>query len=279
MAVATAFGPIVIVFLAVSFATDHWLEFDVDRSRLDSTDRGSAYFRVSHDRHRGIFRECYPGNESEFLNNAPGVVDNYCFNIDYEMPAKSTSPTDNLKTRIHLSRCFLAFYIVAMVLFIFAFIFGMVVCCIERKRWAFTASLFAYFAAFANAVAIAFFHGAEYLERNKIEDNEYFYLRWTQNLKDYNSRSYGYSYILGWVGMALAALTATFYLTAGCLIAKKRYRYEEKRPDMMPMGGPAMGPYDMYYPPRGYPAGPMVYNMETGRPLPALGYGDYTSWS
>ena len=118
----------------------------------------------------------------------------------------------------------MAFYIVGMVLFILAFVFGMVVCCIERKRWAFTASLFAYFAgmyklivryifikfkeniihkttekqsqnnfklnlydilmsaisAFAVAVAIAFFHGAEYLERNKIQDSQIFYLNWGQ---------------------------------------------------------------------------------------------------
>lgn len=33
--------------------------------------------------------------------------------------------------------------------------------------------------AFATAAAIAFFHGAEYLERNKIEDNNEFYSKWT----------------------------------------------------------------------------------------------------
>lgn len=33
--------------------------------------------------------------------------------------------------------------------------------------------------AFATAAAIAFFHGAEYLERNKIEDTNEFYSRWS----------------------------------------------------------------------------------------------------
>lgn len=58
---ATILGPITIVFLAVSFATDYWLEFKVDPgyTRL-STDNA----RVSHTRHRGIFRECYPGNDT-----------------------------------------------------------------------------------------------------------------------------------------------------------------------------------------------------------------------
>lgn len=58
---ATILGPITIVFLAVSFATDYWLEFKVDSgyTRLPTDNN-----RVSHTRHRGIFRECYPGNDT-----------------------------------------------------------------------------------------------------------------------------------------------------------------------------------------------------------------------
>lgn len=57
---ATILGPITIVFLAVSFATDHWLEFKVDRTRYSGSDPN----RVTHTRYRGIFRECYPGNDT-----------------------------------------------------------------------------------------------------------------------------------------------------------------------------------------------------------------------
>ena len=57
---ATILGPITIVFLAVSFATDHWLEFKVDRTKSLAPNLD----RVTHTRYRGIFRECYPGNDT-----------------------------------------------------------------------------------------------------------------------------------------------------------------------------------------------------------------------
>ena len=45
----------------------------------------------------------------------------------------------------------------------------------------------------------------------------------SQSLRNATDRSYGYSYIIGWVGMFLAALTATFYSIAGCYIGGERY--------------------------------------------------------
>lgn len=277
---ATILGPITIVFLAVSFATDYWLEFKVDPGYTRSS---SDWDRVSHTRHRGIFRECYPGNDTAFLLTAKDVVDNYCFNIDYEVPESSTiTLSTEFMARIHLSRCFLAFYVVALVVFLLAFIFGLVVCCWRRSKWAYIAGLCAYIAAFATAAAIAFFHGAEYLERNKIEDTTEFYSKWTAGLQNATTRSYGWSYVLGWVGMILAALSATFYSVAGCYIGGERYddkEYLDKRREYMET---QMGP-DYYYG-RPYPQpamiGPYVYDMETRRQLPAIGYGDpYVSWS
>lgn len=58
---ATILGPITIVFLAVSFATDHWLEFKVARDKFTGS---NDLDRVAHTRYRGIFRECYPGNDT-----------------------------------------------------------------------------------------------------------------------------------------------------------------------------------------------------------------------
>lgn len=145
------------------------------------------------------------------LLTAKDVVDNYCFNIDYEVPESSTitlstefmarirkseekvphhtNDTNYNITNLHLSccdrsccledfhtlmsktclkivvcffffnskwfefsrvsdlsRCFLAFYVVALVVFLLAFIFGLVVCCWRRSKWAYIAGLCAYIA-------------------------------------------------------------------------------------------------------------------------------------
>lgn len=64
---ATILGPIVMVLLAVSFATDHWLYYDVDLSLITSPDRLTKVdvARYTTERHRGMWRECYPTNETE----------------------------------------------------------------------------------------------------------------------------------------------------------------------------------------------------------------------
>nr|KAG5710183.1 hypothetical protein BaRGS_006702 [Batillaria attramentaria] len=111
--------------------------------------------------------------------------------------------------------------------FVAAYVFGLILCCWRISRWAYVAGLCAYIAAFSVAAAIAFFHGAEYLERNKLTEPE-FYKQWSSTIKDGTRRSYGWSYALGWVGMILAAFTATFYSLAGCYITSQRYEDRER---------------------------------------------------
>ena len=103
--------------------------------------------------------------------------------------------------------------------------------------------------------------------------------------------------------MGVAALTATFYAIAGCYIGSERYEdkeYLEKRrgreygyPAYENRAFPMELAYDdpNFYPPqpRGpYPSlpyhpGPYVYDMDTRRPMPAIGYGNenvpYWTWS
>lgn len=302
LVLATILGPIVVVFLSVSFATDHWLKFEVDRKKYATEDITShtksktdiALARIAHTRNRGIFRECYPTNDTEFLARAPNVVDSYCFNIQYDIPEKTNLDysTDYI-ARIHLMRCHLAFFIVAIVVFLLAYIFGLVLCCWRQSKWAYIAGLCAYIAAFSTAAAIAFFHGAEYLERNKINDagQIYFYNQWPGAIQRNTERYYGWSYALGWTGMVLAAFTATFYSLAGCYIGGERYEDREhlekgRGRDYMDLSYPMAldGPHPEYYygHPRGRPMqGPYLYDMEARRPLPAIGYGPdpYWSWS
>lgn len=287
--IATILGPVTLVFMSVSFGTDHWLEFRVDRAKLSTdvppTDWQKARYYRSRD--RGIFRECYPDNNTEFLDYAKDVVDSYCFNIEYDRPDDMDDPTDEYMARLHLNRCFLAFFIVALVLFVLGYVFGLILCCMRVSRWAYIAGLFSYSSAFALAAAIAFFHGAEYIERNKLDNptkEQQFYSNWPTDLKNATDRDYGWSYALGWVGMILAALTATFYSLAGCYLTGERYEDREvleKRGlgrdypiALDPVYAVGADPY--YSKHYGYPRaylGPMAPEYYA-RPYPAVGYAD-----
>lgn len=57
-------GPIVLVTLAISFSTDHWLEYKVDldsNSPLYQRKDEIKYKRIIFSRNRGLFRQCYRG--------------------------------------------------------------------------------------------------------------------------------------------------------------------------------------------------------------------------
>lgn len=67
---ATILGPIVMVLLAISLATDFWLVFDVNQSQIsgvEASDRKTnvVVARYTTERHRGMWRECYPSNDTE----------------------------------------------------------------------------------------------------------------------------------------------------------------------------------------------------------------------
>ncbi|XP_052766815.1 transmembrane protein 178B-like isoform X2 [Mya arenaria] len=291
---ATILGPVVMVLLAVSFATDHWQDFQVKEGSLGAyrtlRDSNPVLARYTHDRNRGFWRECYSGNDTIFLENLanyePELIDKYCFFVKYNIPEERNNNdwSNDYLSRIHLLRCWMAFFIVALVVFLVAYIFGLVLCCWRQSKWAYIAGLCAYIAAFSTAASIAFFHGAEYLERNKILDEDpytgKFWYNWPSEVQSATDREYGYSYIIGWLAMFFAALTATFYSIAGCYIGEERYqdrdyydkhsRSHEYLDRSYPM--PLEPPYkEQYY---GYPQqGPYLYDMDARQPLPAIQYG------
>ncbi|BFZ17450.1 hypothetical protein BsWGS_20488 [Bradybaena similaris] len=291
--IATILGPITLVFMAVSFGTNFWLEFRVNSASFNSSIRFKtrtliSFARYHLSRDRGIFRECYPGNDTEFLDNAADVVDGYCFNLNYDQPSIMASYSDNYLNRLHLNRSFLAFFIISIVLYVVAYICGLILCCLRKAKWAYIAGIICFTSAFFLAAAIAFFHGAEYIERNKLNggpnSNEAeFYPSWPQYLKDATTRQYGWSYPLAWVGMILATIAATFYSLAGCYIASEFYEDEEVLHKSRPRDYPgsmepvyAIGADPYYTKHYGYPRaflGPMAPEYYA-RTYPAIGYGD-----
>lgn len=62
----TCFTILTVVFVAISFATDYWLDYTVKRNELSSSvlQANVSNGRYTMTRHRGLFRECYPGSEA-----------------------------------------------------------------------------------------------------------------------------------------------------------------------------------------------------------------------
>ena len=68
LSIANVVGVCAIVIIAAAIGTDRWVMFSVNRNELTSQQKTLAEAaktgRYYNDRSRGMFRECYPGNET-----------------------------------------------------------------------------------------------------------------------------------------------------------------------------------------------------------------------
>lgn len=223
-------GPIVLVTLAISFSTDHWLEYKVDldsNSPLYQRKDEIKYKRIIFSRNRGLFRQCYLGPHIYFPQDTPGLTDDYCLEISYKVPDKEQSSySREYWQRIHLMRTHLSFMVIGLICYLLAYVFGIVVCCARASKWALSSTVFTYGTAFSMALAMACFHGTEYLERNKIGQQPgdiIFQKNWPSEVAKATAKSYGYSYALGWVSMILSAIAGTLYAFAAWSLKGERF--------------------------------------------------------
>ncbi|XP_076072465.1 uncharacterized protein LOC143044373 [Mytilus galloprovincialis] len=311
----TCFTILTLIFVAISFATDYWISYTVKRDNLPNLVKNAEATngRYTFSRNRGLFRECYPNASDAFLSaQSADVSDGECFKVDLDIPdATADSLTNHYISRIHLLRSCIAFIAVGLFLILVTFIVGLIpLSCSRRSKWAFTAGFLAFLVAFFVAGGMAFFHGAEYLEKRKITDSIdgdkiMFYQSWPDDIKINTDSDYDWSYALGWVGVGCAIITAIFYVIAGFYVGDERYEdreyldksssrgrgqdyamgngYDNRAfpPQMMDRPYPGAYPYPgqgypVPPPPMAYPQGPYVQDLDNGRQLQPM---PYWSWS
>lgn len=300
LAFATAFTALGLLFLALSFGTDHWLEYTVDREDLATAGVGVDFLakKFCFSRDRGLFRTCYPGDEAKFLDDIDedDIVDGSCLLEDgYQLTSDDEKSDwgDDYDTRIHLMRCHVAFFIFAMILVVVGCIVGAVGCWKLSGSFIRIAGLIVFVGAFLNAGGMAFFHGYEYLERQKIrQEQPEFPAFWNKETSsDYvalqanSTIRYGYSYYFGWMGMALAAVAAILYLCAAHSLQprspRRRFyddyppkpRHRDYAPDYPSRTGYAPDPYRTGFGPDpmmnpGYATTPYYPSKPYGAPPP-----------
>ena len=65
---ATVMTAISLLLVALAFSTDHWLDYTVDRQSIRAaggvTEQELSDNELYFTRNRGLFRTCYPGNET-----------------------------------------------------------------------------------------------------------------------------------------------------------------------------------------------------------------------
>ncbi|CAC5386890.1 unnamed protein product [Mytilus coruscus] len=235
--IGICFTIITLMFMTLSFSTNYWVSYTVNRDNLTTNQRNDYNIngRYTYSRHRGLFRECYPVEESGvFLALQSDTIDNSCFFVDLDIPDTTfTTPSNHYMNRVHLLRTCIAFFIIGIVLLIAQYVLGMVILCYRRRsKYAFIASFLSCLVAVFDVAAIAFWHGAFYLEQNKITDtvdNVKFFNSWDFEMKIATDSNFGWSYVLGWISFCCAIFIAIAYFITGSKLSK---RHNKKRPNV-----------------------------------------------
>ncbi|ELT93526.1 hypothetical protein CAPTEDRAFT_221665 [Capitella teleta] len=236
---STAFALGALTCMAIAMATDYWIATSVDREAIRSSATSSSQTALLAEmadepifftRYRGMFRTCYPGNETIWLANEANRVDQWCV-LEAGLLAGRKSSTDNFgsdfQIRMHLLKAYFGLYIVGMTFTLLSVFPIMAACYNLQPKTLNLAALFAALGSFFTASSVAVFHGIVYMEDNTIEDGKF-----RANIKDdpyyrllidETNTFFGYSYILAWVGVFCGFVGALLLL---CLASKVRAKQQ-----------------------------------------------------
>jgi len=286
-----------LLFLSIAFATDHWIDYAVDRTTLKAQNSFAEklccdplYF----DRYRGLFRTCFPGTETYFFENSTvleslglegKVIDGRCLKQEgYELVQSPHTVAfgKDYSARKHLMRAHVGFSAASLLFLLISISISAMGCWTLNENIMRYSGLMAFLGGFCAAGGMACFHGYDYLEKEKI-DREEFRKHWMntapfdQGLANY---SYGYSYMVCWVGVSLGLIAAIALLCATNSIAEahqeEHYEHMKHKKKMGKMGPsaaygyndqPQMG-YD--YPTIGGPSAGHGYGYPTIMPGPLM---------
>ena len=216
LSVATLF------LLCLSFSTDFWVVHTVNRDKIkEQTNSIPAYKHLLvndsnyFSRNRGLFRTCYKGNETIFLDGNDG---NCLTEEGYEWSARDETSDweDSYHQRKHLMRAHLMFMGIAMITSLLGS-FCAVLTCLWQEEQLFIncGGGFMSLTTVLIVVFMACFHMYRNLERNEINEAP-FERRWSSDpvLKNNTKVEFGFSFYLAWVSFGTsisAVLLFVFY--------------------------------------------------------------------
>lgn len=234
---------VAIVLILAAMGTEKWLLYEVDRTKLTTTQQTSSSTGITaryyHTRHRGMFRECYPGNDTQFLDTIGGVEDKNCFKLMFSDNIAGAS--DAYTSMLALYTTFMATFLVGELLLIICYMAGLYLCIARPRSHVWAPAILVCVAALVIVLGMAFFHSSVYIEENLVEDQlvnrQQHYQKWPSELKRATTRYFKESYIAAWVGFAFAIIAAFGYSFVASELTRSRSPLEkhlQRQPSFKP---------------------------------------------
>ncbi|XP_046989602.1 uncharacterized protein LOC124595066 isoform X2 [Schistocerca americana] len=238
LSMATITAIVAVALLAIAFSTDNWLYIEVKRAQiqqyaakrggqdnlLDNMNKKYYYYT----RTKGLFRICYPKERPPTIATYLSPVETHCHNIDYYIHAgEDTTKTfsEDAMARIHMGRAMIALFIVAFIAIFVAFWTGVAGCWRRSPGNVTATAIMMLLACLLSAGGMGLWHGVEYYEKEKIVGEE-FYRQWNPVLRDNSHISYDWSYILAWIGVGWALVSAILFSAAAICLRGEREKEE-----------------------------------------------------
>ncbi|XP_059477565.1 uncharacterized protein LOC132197951 isoform X1 [Neocloeon triangulifer] len=238
LSLATITAIVSVAMLAIAFSTDNWLSYEVKRSNIlkYAAEKGdqsalvdsmnTQYFYYT--RTKGLFRICYPKERPPTVETYLSPVETHCMNVDYFIPDTDNvtkNYSEEAMTRLHMGRAVIALFIVSFFVVFVAFWTGVAGCWRRSPANITSTAILMLLASLLSAGAMGLWHGVEYYEKEKVVGDEY-YQQWSNALRDNTDISYDWSFILAWLGVGWALISAILFSGAAICLRGERDREE-----------------------------------------------------
>uniref|UniRef100_A0A6G1SEG3 Claudin domain-containing protein 1 n=1 Tax=Aceria tosichella TaxID=561515 RepID=A0A6G1SEG3_9ACAR len=265
LSISTILSILAIACLVISFTTDDWYEYRLDRNKTRNQtigpdglvkpefDTDPRYFN----RDEGLFRTCFVDKKPKGVKTYLSPTQSECFNINYHIPEdEETDQFDNLRWhRLHMQRSIVALYIFGFFFLFLSFFTGLAGCWKRSHTNLVTTGILQLLAASLDTGSMALFHAVLYYDHHILKDKDS-YANWPEELKYATETNYGWSYFIGWVGISGCLLAAIMFISAArCIRSDKRNEQAKNLQYLMPVYPDKRTPYAYNY---AYPG--TIYN-------------------
>ncbi|KAI6188839.1 hypothetical protein M3Y98_00397700 [Aphelenchoides besseyi] len=252
------FALVGLALVGIAGFTDNWSEFTVNRQALYTNVKKTADLndQIYFSRSYGLYLVCFP-NEVPSGSNSFSKFSSHCaWNKDF-FPDEKTYDRYNAvqKQRVYFLRSLVGSYFAGFVLGVLALVTGAIGCFKPSSRMTLCTGFIFMFASILLAVSMGLWHYNQYVER-RVLDVYPFYRSWETVLIKNTNFTYGYSYILAWVGIGFTILTSVCLILAFFTIKyRKEGLYESKHAafyqqyynkSVVPYSGGNYGGYEIY---------------------------------
>ncbi|KAI6177447.1 hypothetical protein M3Y97_00908100 [Aphelenchoides bicaudatus] len=217
------FALVGLALIGIAGFTDNWAEYSVNSKdlvgKLKPKDQNDIIY---YSRNYGLFLICFPENVPSGVGSFTKLGSPCLFSRDFFPEEAAKARYNTVQTqRMYFMRGMVATYFAGFALGLISLIVGAIGCFKPSARMTLCTGFMLLFAVLLLAVSMGLWHFNQYAERRLLNVHP-FPQSWDAALKQNTHYTYGYSYVLAWIGVCFTLLAAFCLIIAHLSIKRKK---------------------------------------------------------